>query len=61
MTMAARAQADLKDDSWVRRENSPANVAVTRNAAMNVFRRSGGKVSLRGLRKKVGWNNRFLL
>jgi len=50
-----------EDDSRVRKDNGPANLAVIRHAAMNVLRRSRGKISLRGMRKKAGWNNRFLL
>jgi len=50
-----------EDDGRVRRDNGPANLAVIRHAAMNVLRRSRGRISLRGMRKKAGWNDRFLL
>jgi len=50
-----------EDDGRVRKDNGPASLAVIRHAGMNVLRRSGGKVSLRGMQKKVGWNNWLLL
>jgi len=50
-----------EDDSRVGKDNSPANLAVIRHAAMNVLGRSRGDISLRGMRKKAGWNNRYLL
>ena len=49
------------DDSRIRKDHAPANFAVIRHIAMNLPGKVKGKRSLRGNRKKAGWNNRFLL
>jgi len=66
-THAVRSHREIEnglhreDDGGVRKNNGPANLAVIRHAAMNVLRRSRDGISLRGMRKKAGRNNRFLL
>ena len=49
------------DDSRVRKDHAPANFAVIKHIAMNLLNKAKSKHSLRGMRKKAGWNNRFLL
>jgi len=49
------------DDSRVRKDQAPKNFAVIKHMAMNLMNKAKGKKSLRVMRKKAGWNNRFLL
>ncbi len=49
------------DDSRVRKDHAPASFAVIRHIALNLPGKAKSKHSLRGMRKKAGWNNRFLL
>ena len=51
-----------EDDSRVRKGNGPQNFAVLRHIALNLVRReSTPKISIKGKRKKAGWDNDFLL
>jgi predicted transposase YbfD/YdcC len=51
-----------EDDSRVRKGNGAQNFAVLRHIALNQLRREGtSKISIRGKRKKAGWDNDFLL
>jgi len=49
------------DDSRVRKDQAPKNFAVIKHMAMNLLNKAKDKKSLRVMRKKAGWNNRFLL
>ncbi len=49
------------DDSRVRKDHAPANFAVIKHIALNLLSKAKGKHSLRGMRKRAGWNNRILL
>ncbi len=49
------------DDSRVRKDHAPANFAVIKHIAINLLSKAKGKQSLRVMRKKAGWNNRFLI
>lgn len=49
------------DDSRVRKDQAPKNFAVIKHMAMNLLNKAKDKKSLRIMRKKAGWNNRFLL
>ena len=48
------------DDSRVRKDQAPKNFAVLKHAAMNLLNKAKTKKSLRVMRKKAGWNNKFL-
>ena len=51
-----------EDDSRVREGNGAHNFAVLRHIALNQLRRERTpKISIRGKRKKAGWDNQFLL
>lgn len=51
-----------EDESRVRKGNGPENLAVLRHIALNQLRREPTpKISIRGKRKKAGWDNNFLL
>ncbi len=49
------------DDSRIRKDHAPANFAVIKHIAMNLLNKAKSENSLGGMRKKAGWNNRFLL
>lgn len=49
------------DDSRVRKDQAPKNFAVVKHMAMNLLNKAKDKKSLRVMRKKAGWNNRFLM
>ena len=49
------------DDSRVRKDQAPTNFAVIKHMAMNLLNKAKDKKSLRVMRKKAGWNNRYLL
>ncbi len=49
------------DDCRVRKDQGPKNFAVIKHMAMNLLNKAKDKKSLRVMRKKAGWNNRFLL
>lgn len=48
------------DDSRVRKDQAPKNFAVIKHMAMNLLNKAKDKKSLRVMRKKAGWNNRYL-
>lgn len=51
-----------EDDSRIRKDNGPENFAVLRHIALNLLRReTTSKGSLKGRRKKAGWDNDYLL
>jgi predicted transposase YbfD/YdcC len=49
------------DDSRVRKDHAPKNFAIIKHMAINLLNKAKDKKSLRVMRKKAGWNNRFLL
>ncbi len=49
------------DDSRVRKDQAPKNSAVIKHMVMNLLNKAKDKKLLRVMRKKAGWNNRFLL
>ena len=49
------------DDSRVRKDQGPNNFAVIKHAAINLLNKAKDKKSIRVMRKKAGWSNRFLL
>lgn len=50
-----------EDESRMRMGNSPENFATLRRMALNLVRRDvSSKRSLKGRRKKCGWNNQYL-
>jgi len=53
-----------EDNSRIRRKNAPENMAIIRHAALNVLRKfketTEPKNSIKGLRKKAGWDNNTL-
>ena len=53
-----------EDNSRIRRKNAPENIAVFRHAALNLLRKfketAKKRISIKGLRKKAGWDNRTL-
>jgi predicted transposase YbfD/YdcC len=49
-----------EDKSRTRKDHAPENLAVMRRMAMNLLRTDKGKGSLRGKRKKAGWNRCYL-
>ncbi len=49
------------DDSRVRKDQAPKNFTTIKHMAMNLLNKAKDKKSLRVMRKKAGWNNRFLL
>ena len=48
------------DHCRVRADHAPKNFTVIKHMAMNLLNRAKQKKSLRLMRKKAGWNNRFL-
>ena len=48
------------DHCRVRADQAPKNFTVIKHMAMNLLNRAKQKKSLRLMRKKAGWNNRFL-
>ena len=54
--------ASRKDDCRIRKGNGAENFAVLRHIALNLLRREkSSKGSLKGRRKKAGWDNDYLL
>jgi len=53
-----------EDSSRIRRKNAPENIAIVRHAALNLLRKfkekAPKKISIKGLRKKAGWDNETL-
>ena len=50
-----------EDASRKREKNAAANFAIVNKMALNILRKDTGKGSLKGKRKRAGWNNNFLL
>ena len=51
-----------EDESRVREGNAPENLAVIRHMALNLLKRDRTvKASIKGKRKRAGWDNDFLL
>lgn len=51
-----------EDESRVREGNAPENLALLRHLALNLLKRdSTAKGSIKGKRKRAGWDNDFLL
>lgn len=51
-----------EDQSRIRKQNAPANVAIIRHAALNMIRQvKTNRVSVRRMRKSAGWEFRFWL
>ncbi|MCH7974227.1 MAG: ISAs1 family transposase, partial [Bacteroidetes bacterium] len=51
-----------EDDSRVRTGNAPENLAVLRHMALNLLKQESTlKASLKGKRKRAGWDNDYLL
>jgi len=48
------------DECRVRKDHAPANFATIKHAALNFLKRTPGKDSLRGKRKRAGWDDDFL-
>ena len=49
------------DDSRVQKDQAPKKFAIVKHMAMNLLKKAKDKKSLRVMRKKAGWNNRFLM
>ena len=51
-----------EDDSRVRKDNAPENLAVLRHIALNVLKQEKSlKVGIKAKRKRAGWDNDYLL
>ena len=49
------------DQSRIRKENAPQNMAVVKHIALNMIRKAQKKrESVKGLRKKAGWDDQVL-
>jgi len=48
------------DECRVRKDHAPANFATIKHAAFNFLKRAPGKDSMRGKRKRAGWEDDFL-
>jgi len=44
----------------LRSDNGPANMAIMRHTAINMFKKSKAKMSLKTRRKSAAWNHKFL-
>jgi hypothetical protein len=50
-----------EDQSRIRKQNAPTNVAIIRHAALNMIRQAKtNHVSVRMMRKSAGWDNLVL-
>ncbi|NOQ45436.1 MAG: ISAs1 family transposase [Desulfobulbaceae bacterium] len=49
-----------EDESRVRKDNAPENLAVLRHIALNLLKHSPRKASIKAKRKIAGWDNEFL-
>lgn len=49
-----------EDQCRVRKDNAPENFAVIRHIALNLVKHEQSKGSLKGKRKRAGWNNAYL-
>ena len=51
-----------EDDSRIRKDNSPENLAVIRQIALNLLNQEKTiKTGIKNKRKRAGWNNNYLL
>lgn len=51
-----------EDDSRIRKDNAPENLAVIRHIALNLLKQDKrGKGSIRSKRNRAGWDNEYLL
>jgi predicted transposase YbfD/YdcC len=50
-----------EDQSRMRKDHSPENMALLRRLALCLLKKQGGKGSIRGKRLQTGWNDQFLL
>jgi predicted transposase YbfD/YdcC len=50
-----------EDDSRIRKGFAAQNMAVVRHIALNFLKKEKSKTSIRGKRKKAGWDENFLL
>lgn len=50
-----------EDDSRIRKDNAPENLAVIRHIALNLIKQHKSiKGSIKGKRKRAGWDNNYL-
>ncbi len=49
-----------EDDSRIRKGFAAQNMAVVRHIALNFLKKEKSKTSVRGKRKKAGWDDAFL-
>jgi hypothetical protein len=50
-----------EDQSRIRKDNAPTNVAIIRHAALNMIRQAQKKrVSIKRMRKAAGWDDSIL-
>ena len=51
-----------EDESRVRKDNSPENLAVLRHITLNMLKQDKSlKVGIAAKRKRAGWDNNYLL
>jgi Transposase len=50
-----------EDDARNRKDHSAENMAIVRHIALNMIKMNTSKGSLKGKRKKAGWDNSFLI
>jgi predicted transposase YbfD/YdcC len=51
-----------EDDSRIRKDNAPENLAIIRHIALNVLKQDKTeKGSIRSKRNRAGWDNNYLL
>ena len=51
----------LEDDSRIRQGFAAQNMAVVRHIALNFLKKEKSKMSVRGKRKKAGWDEDYLI
>ena len=50
-----------EDSSRIRKDNAPENLAVIRHIALNLLKQDKiSKSSIKGKRKRAGWDNNYL-
>jgi len=50
-----------EDDSRIRQGYAAQNMAVVRHIALNFLKKEKSKMSIRGKRKKAGWDNDYMI